>query len=201
MARTNRYSTIVSWVKIALPTLALGLLASLFLFSRTPDPDAALPLTELDLDQVAIEQRLSQPRFASTLDDGREITLIADSILQSSRATSQIFLETVEVELELSTDDGGNAVLNANDGQVDLIDQIADLMGDVRMRTSDGYHLNSDAMTIGIGEGLSLVSPGPVHGRGPDFELEAGAMELSGPSGAAVLHFTNGVRLLYGTGD
>jgi hypothetical protein len=33
--------------------------------------------------------------------------------------------------------------------------------------------------------------------EGPGLTLEAGAMVLEGPDGAAVLSFTGGVRLLY----
>ena len=198
MAGLNRHSTIVAWVKIALPALALILLASLFLFSRTPDPDAALPLSNLDIDQVTVEQRLSEPRFASTLEDGREVIVTADSVVQSSNTTNEIVLEQVDASLQLSADDIADLV--ANDGLIDLITQTMSLTGDVELVTQSGYHLISDAMDISIADTLSVVSPGPVTSNGPGYQLDAGAMTLTGPEGQAVLEFTDGVRLLYDAG-
>ena len=198
MASVNRYSTIVTWVKVALPLLALALLSTLFLFSRTPDPDAAIPFADVDVAQIAREQRLSQPRFAGTLDDGREVTLIADSAIPSEEDLNQIALSGIEGRVGLSGVD--YLVVTAVDGVLNLVDQRASLEGDVEVVTSQGYRLSSDAMSISIGE-FRIVSPGEVMATGPGFDLTAGTMELFGPNDAAVLSFTGGVRLLYEPGD
>jgi lipopolysaccharide export system protein LptC len=77
MARHNRYSRLVGGLKVVLPIAALALLSTLFLLSDPPDPDRALPYAEVDVAQLARELRLTQPRFAGVLPDGREITLVA----------------------------------------------------------------------------------------------------------------------------
>ena len=56
MAAPNTYSTVVSWAKIILPLVALGLLSTLFLFSRTPDPNRAIPFAAVDVEELAREQ-------------------------------------------------------------------------------------------------------------------------------------------------
>lgn len=192
----SRYTTVVNWAKVILPTLGLGLLSSLFLFSNTTDPENALPFADIDLDQITSEQRLSQPRFASTLDDGREVTLVADSAVQTGVQTDRIALENVWLDMALNDEE--RALLRSDRGTVFLGQQFVDLMGDVLTQTDGGLTLRSDAMTVAMaGDTMRVVSPGPVRGTGPGFMLTAGAMELTGAAGAEVAHFTNGVRLVY----
>lgn len=193
----NRYSTIVSWVKVVLPLLALALLASLFLLSRAPDPDAALPFADIDIEQIAREQRLSRPRFAGTLEDGREFVLVSNTAAPVPGAPNRIQVDGIEADLELTGDD--HARLIAEAGIIDLSDQSADLSGSVRLTTETGYRVESDRITVGMNV-LQIDSPEAVTVTGPQFRLTAGAMRMTGPANAATLHFTGGVRLLYGAG-
>jgi lipopolysaccharide export system protein LptC len=194
LAQVNRYSTLVSWAKVILPLLALALMSTLFLFSRAPNPDAALPFAEVDVEQIAREQRLTQPRFAGTLVDGREVTLVAREAAPASSNPNLIALSVVEGRVELPGDNF--LVLNARDGALDMGEQFADLQGDVRIVTSQGYRLISDAMQVSL-SAFRLVSPGEVTASGPGFDLTAGAMDVSGEDDETVLSFTGGVRLLY----
>lgn len=63
----NSYSRIIFWLKIALPLLALAVLSTLFLFSPRVDIDGALPYSEVDVEQLAREQRLTQPEYTSVM--------------------------------------------------------------------------------------------------------------------------------------
>jgi len=198
MAPMNRHSVIVWWVKVILPIVGILLLASLFLFSRSPNPDAALPFADVDVARIAADQRLSQPRFAGTLEDGRGVTLISDTATPSSERDTFIHLDTVEARVELSDD--AFLLLDALSGTLDLGERVADLAGDVDIRTTQGYRVSSDAMQVAMDQ-LHLVSPGPVAASGPDFTLQAGSMEVFDPGTGAVLSFAGGVRLLYGTGN
>jgi len=192
----NRYSTLVTWAKMVLPTLGLALLSSLFLLSDTTDPEGALPFADIDLEQVTNEQRLSQPRFASTLGDGREVTLVADSAVQTVTQTDEIALVDVWLDMAMSGDD--RALVRSDTGTVFLNAQYVDLLGDVLAQTDAGYNLRSEAMSVSTGgDTLTITSPGAVRGTGPGLTLEAGAMVLTGPPGGEVAHFTGGVRLVY----
>lgn len=198
MTAPNRYSTLVSWVKVALPLIALALLSTLFLFSRTPNPEDALPFAEVDIEQLAREQRLSRPRFAGTLEDGREVTLMADSAAPEAGDPNLIRLSVVESVVAFAPDD--RLVLTAEDGEIDLAAQRVALAGDVTAATSAGWRLGSDRLTIAM-DRMNLASPGPVTLSGTGLRLEAGAMDLTGPEGEAFLSFTGGVRLLYDPGE
>lgn len=195
MAQGNRHSTIVAWAKVILPIVGILLLSSLFLFSQSPDPDAALPFADVDVEQIARDQRLSQPRFAGTLEDGREVTVVSDTATPSPDDPNRILLDQIEARLEITRQD--YVLLTAQSGRIDTSSQLAHLQGGVRLLSSHGYRLSSEEMNMSLAD-LRLVSPGPVVASGPGFDLEAGSMEVVGPDQDAVLSFTNGVRLVYG---
>lgn len=194
----NRYSTLVAWAKVVLPLIALALLSTLFLFSRTPNPENALPFANIDLDQLAREQRLSQPRFAGTLADGRPVTLTSDSAVQRSGQPNRVHLDNVQTDLVLNADE--TLAISSKTGDFDLARQIIELIGEVRLLTTSGYLLLSEAIDIAMDE-MRLTSPGAVELTGPELWLSAGAMELTGGDGQALFSFTGGVRLLYVPAD
>jgi lipopolysaccharide export system protein LptC len=194
MARHNRYSRLVGGLKVALPLVALALLSTLFLLSDPPDPDRALPYAEVDVAQLARELRLTQPRFAGVLPDGREITLVADAAAPDFDATDVIVTDQIEGRIAVSDD--GYVLLDAGAGRIDMARRVADLTDGVAAETTQGYRIASDTMQVSLAE-LGMTAPQRVRIDGPGLTLEAGAMVLEGPDGAAVLSFTGGVRLLY----
>ena len=64
MSTLTRHTKVVRAARVVLPLLALALLSSLFLLTQTPNPDAAIPYAEADVQLLAREQRLTAPRFA-----------------------------------------------------------------------------------------------------------------------------------------
>ncbi|NKX45126.1 LPS export ABC transporter periplasmic protein LptC [Roseicyclus persicicus] len=198
MAAPNRYSTLIAWTKVALPLIALALLSTLFLFSRTPNPEDALPFAAVDVEQLAREQRLSRPRFAGTMEDGREVTLVAETAAPATTNPNLILLTEVETRVTLGA--GDRLTLTAATGDIDLAAQRVDLAGTVDAATTAGFALRSERVTVAM-DTMRLAAPGPVVLTGPGMTLEAGAMEITGPEGQAFLSFTGGVRLLYQPGD
>ena len=194
MAGPNRYSTLVSWAKVLLPLTALGLLSTLFLFSRTPNPQDALLFNDVDIGQLGTERRLTEPRFAGILGDGQPVTLTADSAVQRMDDPNTLQMDRVETEVALK--DGENLHLTADHGDYDSLAQIVDLTGAVNAQTTAGYQLMSERILVAMAA-MQMTSPGAVMLRGPGMMLEAGAMQLTGPEGQALVHFTGGVRLLY----
>jgi lipopolysaccharide export system protein LptC len=197
MAGSNRYSTAVTWLKVLLPMIALALLSTLFLFARKPDPEAALPYADVDVAQLVREQRLSRPRFAGTLEDGREVTLVADTAAAAVDDPSTITMTDIESRVVLSGDTA--LLLSAEHGDLDLGGQVVALDGAVNAATTNGYEMTTDRLTVAM-DAMRLTAPGGVVLTGPGLTIEAGAMELSGHEGAAFLSLTGGVRLLYDAG-
>jgi lipopolysaccharide export system protein LptC len=198
MAVRNTYSRLVGGLKVTLPLVALGLLSSLFLLSEPPDPDRALPYAEVDVAQLARELRLTQPRFAGVMPDGREITLVAEAAAPDFDTTDVIVTDLVEGRIAL--DDDEFLMIDAQAGRIDVAARVADLSGGVEAETTQGYRLISDRILLQLAE-LGLGVPGSVRIEGPGLTITADAMELTGPAGEAVLSFTGGVRLLYQAED
>ena len=196
MAGPNRYSTLVAWAKVLLPLTALGLLSTLFLFLRTPNPQDALLFNDVDIGQLGAERRLTEPRFAGILGDSQPVTLTADRAVQRMDDPNTLQMDRVETEVALK--DGENLHLTADHGDYDSLAQIVDLTGAVNAQTTAGYQLMSERILVAMAA-MQMTSPGAVMLRGPGMMLEAGAMQLTGPEGQALLHFTGGVRLLYDT--
>ena len=70
MVRDNLYSRAIFVTKLTLPLVALGLLSTVFLLARSPNPEDAVTFAKVDVDTLMREQRLSSPRFAGESNDG-----------------------------------------------------------------------------------------------------------------------------------
>jgi lipopolysaccharide export system protein LptC len=194
MAPSNTYSRVVAWVKIILPLLALALLSTLFLFSRTPDPNRAIPFANVDVEELAREQSLGQPRFAGTLSDGREVIFTADRATPVAGEPNHI--EATDIEARVDLDEYSVLLIVAETGLFDLAAQLADLSNSVGLTTSNGYQLTTDLLRFNLSEFMAS-SPGPVGVTGPGITLQAGAMEVSGTEGNNLVVFNGGIRMLY----
>lgn len=194
MARDDFYSNAVIWVKVTLPLVALGLLSTLFLFASAPDPDAALPFADVDLEDITREQRISSPRFAGVLGEGQELVLIAETVSSTGGALDRLNAVGLEGRVELSPTEFW--LLDAARGGFDMNAQNATLYDGVQMRSSDGYTLESLSMDMAMNR-LDIQSTAPVAIDGPGLTLTAERMEVGGPDGGTIMHFTGSVRMIY----
>lgn len=194
MARGDFYSTTVNWVKVTLPLIAIALLSSLFLLSGTPDPEAALPYAEVDIEQITREQRVTAPRFAGVLDEGREIILLAEAVAADTGQIDRIRAQSIDGRIDIDATEV--MTLRATLGEFDMAAQIASLNDGVSVETTQGYRMESDSVIMALDE-IRLSAPTPVHITGPGLDLTADAMEIEEINGAPILRFTGSVRMLY----
>lgn len=194
MPGSNRYSQVVSYVKIVLPIIAIGILSTLFLLSRTPDPERAIPFANVDLEELAREQRLGSPRYAGTTNAGREVVVVAETAAPVDGQLDLISVDTLDARIEL--DDTRFVDITSLQGVINLETNIADLSTDVEVADSTGYTLDTENLLVNFRE-FAMSSPTDVVVEGPGFHLEAGSMDLSGAEGAQVLIFNGGVKVLY----
>jgi len=187
---SNSYSTLVAWMKIILPLVAIGVLSTLFLFAGRPDPEDALIVSDIDVAELADEQRLGRPRFAGLLEGGQSLRFTAERAAPLADSTDLFAAEDVAVRVTLSL--GLEALVDAQSALVDMNAQIAELSGGVVIRRTDGLRLQTQAMTLGLAS-LSAES-GAVEIIGPGLTLDAAAMRVSGD---AQFDFTGGVRVIY----
>lgn len=193
-SQRNTYSVIVSWAKIILPMVALGLLSTVFLFSRQIDPEAAIPFADIDLEARLREQRLSKPNYATTTEDGSALTIVAESaapILNGDGGTAE------NIVARLKRTDGTTIDMTSDSGMIQGTKTLT-LTGNVAIDTSDGYSLRSDEMVSAMNR-TDITSPGPITGTGPFGDLQAGRMHLTVPENedGILAVFEGGVRLIY----
>ncbi len=199
MARADRHTRVVGWLKVALPLAALAILSTLFLVARRIDPEDALPYAEVDVEELAREPRMTAPTYAGTTSDGASVTLTADEARPASDGSPA---QAAGLRLDLATPDGGETELVAADAQMDDTAQELVLSGGVTVTTSTGYRLETAEVAAKL-DRTGLESRAPVRATGPVGEITADGMVLSQDNrtpGAYVLVFKGGVRLIYQPG-
>lgn len=195
--RDNFHSTAVAWLKVALPLAALGILSTLFLVSRTVDPEAAIPNAEVDIAERVREPRLTMPTWAGMTEDGAALTVTADEARPDGGGDTGASAQALHATLDMP--DGGRVELVADRGQMQPDGSEMTVSGDVVVTTSSGYRVTTDALSAQMNR-TGLSSDSTVIATGPIGRLTAGAMRLSeaeGNAGTYVLVFNGGVRLVY----
>lgn len=188
------YSRFVRFAKVIFPLLALALLSTLFLFSRTFDPSEAIIISDLDVEKIAREQILASPRFSGITSDGSEILIAATSAKpdpdNQKRLTAEEITATLQTEIGVSYD--MRAMGGIYDGETNLLF----LSGGVELNSSDGYELMTDSLSANM-KITELDAPTKIQGMGPSGKIEAGNMTLRQTGDTQVLEFKNGVKLIY----
>lgn len=193
----NFHSTLVAWLKVLLPLVALAILSTLFLVSHTIDPSDAIPFAEVDIAERVREPRLTAPTWAGVTDDGAALTISA--AIARPQQDEETGAQASKVAAKLETPDGGLAELIADHGMLDTTAEHLTVAGDVKITTSTGYQISSDAMTAALNR-TSLISEGPVTALGPVGTIDSGSMEMrqdTSEDGTYLLVFKDGVKLLY----
>ena len=100
---------------------------------------------------------------------------------------------------EVALHNGPVVELEADTGDLHIPTERLDLAGNVRIRTSEGYRMNSEQATLDLQAG-SLVAGNAVETTGPLGRIDSGSLtvEPAAESGEARrFSFGNGVRLVY----
>lgn len=197
MARHNSlHSQLVAWMKILLPLAALGLLSTLFLLSRTVDPNQPIPVAEVGLEQRAQKQGASNATFTGVTDEGDLIKLNAEVARPDAKDQRRILAEVVDSRLTLTS--GSLIDIVSNEAEVHQDDFTIKLIGDVQITTSTGYRMNTEILNSRFDK-LYAQTPGPVTGNGPPGDIDAGRMLLAPneETGDTHLFFTDGVKVIY----
>lgn len=193
----NSYSRVIFWLKIILPLLALAVLSTLFLFSDRINVDGALPYSEVDVQQLAREQRLTRPEYSSITTDGSALRINADVARPQTGATGAASARALVVRYE--TTDGLRIDLTSKTGRLDDAKGEVILRDGVTIKTSSGYDLVTNGLD-GMLDRTLMVSQGAVTGTGPLGRIDAGHMEISrldAATGDYLLIFNQGVKLVY----
>ncbi len=193
MAQDDKYSRMISRLKVVLPLIALATLSTLFLVAETLDPEAAIPFAEVDIDQILEDQGITQPSFGGVTTDNAKVALSAETV----RPEGELFAGRA-LELTIDLPNGGSLSVVSPDGLVDMVRQEAQLSGGVRIESSAGYDLVTESVRAGWSVAM-LETQSDIVATGPGGRIEAGRMHLTaiGETDAHLLVFKDGVRLIY----
>lgn len=195
--RENSYSRFVAWVKIILPLGALALMSSLVLFSRSIDPEGALTYSELDLKDLARKQAVSRPTYSGVTSDGAAIIVRAKTARPEFKTPGTG--SATDLIADIAFPDGARVHATAETGRLDTTARQADLTGNVRIETSIGYVMTTEALHTNL-DATDIHTSAPVEGHGPLGQLNADRMHLSEDEknpGSYLLVFQGGVKLIY----
>lgn len=192
----NHYSTLVRWLKVGLPLAALMILSTLFLLARTIDPAQSIPYAEVSATDLAREQRIGQPRYATVTRDGTAVSLSAD--MARPKIGTPSILNASDLRAQFDTSDGEWLTVDALDGVVDGQRQTMELGGGVVLNTSLGYRIETDRLAANLID-LQIETDQSIRAVGPLGELEAGKLLVSQnkETGHYLVAFKGGVRLIY----
>lgn len=190
---------VIAWLKIILPLTALGLLATLFLFSRNVDPTDVDPVTDIDLRQRAGDEQLTGPVFAGASERGDLVRLTADAARPDPATPGRMVVDAPRAHLNLT---GGSRIdLGARSGVFVLAESRVTLSGSAFLDSSAGYRVRTEKLDMALRE-IRVESPTPVAAEGPPGRISAGRLLITAApdaSGAQLL-FTDGVKLVYDPG-
>lgn len=193
----NSYSRFVAYTKVILPIIALGILSTLFLFSRNIDPSQSIPFADVDVNELAREQRIGSPNYAGVTDDGSAISITAASAMPAPDNPNIITATDMVTIIEDAT--GGRLDITSKTGTIDSAQQQVTLGGGVQILTSTGYTISTAGLSADLDQ-TSVISDGRITATGPLGVINAGQMTLSGqnkPDQSHLLVFKGGVKLIY----
>jgi lipopolysaccharide export system protein LptC len=196
----DRYSRRVAIAKIALPLLAVALLASLFIYSKTNPVRDGLIFADSELKRIASEAQITNPRFSGVTTAGDAFSVSATIAIPDAPKPGRIDLTDPSASISFAS--GVDLESSAKTGSLDIKTSIARLAGEVFLQTSNGYRAETSEIMVNLRSG-NVESPDGVRASGPIGEIEAGAMQLvqdldKNPGGGqSVLIFKNGVKVVY----
>lgn len=189
------YSRAVAGLKILLPLFALGLLSTLFLLSRPVDPEANLPFSREEVDELKKEQRVGRPTYTGMTGDGSAITVIADTARPD--ATNPARFDADNLSAQIETERGVLIDIDAPSGIIDNDSELLTLSGGVEVHTSDGYTVLTNEVETTL-DSTRLQTMGRVEGSGPSGDLSANRMEMTQQeNGSTLMVFKGNVKVIY----
>ncbi|MCF6444548.1 LPS export ABC transporter periplasmic protein LptC [Nereida sp. MMG025] len=182
-------------MKIILPVFAIALLSLLFLLAKPSEPISNVPFTDVDVDSIVADQRISSPSFAGLAEDGTSIRIEAADAKPDTNMNGALTARDLTARIDLI---GGTSIeMEAAIGQINSTENTALFGGGVIVETTSGMRLTTLTLIAGLDSGF-VETQGAVEGTSPMGTVNAGKMRLERASnGTHLLVFQDGVRLIY----
>ncbi|WP_174821566.1 LPS export ABC transporter periplasmic protein LptC [Ruegeria arenilitoris] len=185
----------VQFFKVVLPLVAILMLSTVFLLSRSIETNVSVPFSQQDIDERLADQVVTQPNYRGTTRKGEEVQIQATRATQGTEASTPT---AAEFRGRLGLSGGGVITLDSNSGMIRPDKNIATFIGDVVITSTDGTEITTDLLNTALDE-IRGDAPGEVHGTGILGNISAGGMTFGTEKKDGPVHiiFTDGVKLIY----
>ncbi len=166
----DRYSRLVGLMKIVLPGVGFGILATALMWqSIVPAGTLGRALPRVDADSVQ-RHEMTSPKYVGADDKNRPYHVEAKSARLIEAKSDRVMLEAPKASMTL---DGGHWVaVTSQRGIFNQKSRLVELSGDVNVFHDANYTFRTDAATV---DALNKTAWGdrPVVGSGPKATIEA----------------------------
>ncbi|WP_217359168.1 LPS export ABC transporter periplasmic protein LptC [Ruegeria arenilitoris] len=185
----------VQFLKVVLPLVAIGMLSTVFLLSRSIETNVSVPFSQQDIDERLADQVVTQPDYRGTTRKGEDVQIEA---IRATQGTEGEAPTAAEFRGRLGLLSGGVITLDSNSGMIRPDENTATFVGDVVITTTDGIVVTTDLLNTALDE-IRGDTPGQVDGTGIIGDFTAGRMTFGTEKKDGPVHiiFTDGVKLVY----
>ncbi|MEQ8665007.1 MAG: LPS export ABC transporter periplasmic protein LptC [Rhodospirillales bacterium] len=188
------YSAVVRFLRIALPIVALALVALVAAWPYLQKENIAFTIgfvtSELTGDQQPV---MVNPRYTGTDQQDRPYSITADLAHNLVQDTTRVDLDNPKADMTL--EDGTWLVVTADKGVYARTEEILDLSGSVNLFQDEGYELKTESVRIDLDAGTA-ESTTPTEGQGPFGLLKAEGFRVL-DLGKTILFTGNASLVLY----
>lgn len=170
----RRYTRLVAWAKIILPTAALGLIALVILWPTLRDEIAPLAVEVQRSEDGTVQ--MTNPRYFGTTSNDLPFSVTGISAVQSGAEDGVVVLEKPQGEITM--EDGMWYAVDAETGRLDREDGFLELRGDVNLFRDDGFEMSTEAANIDL-ETNEAWGDVPVRVQGPTANLTAEGFRIT----------------------
>ncbi|WP_108861643.1 LPS export ABC transporter periplasmic protein LptC [Ruegeria sp. Alg231-54] len=189
------HSRRVQFFKVVLPLVAIAMLSTVFLLSRSIETNVSVPFNQQDIDERLADQVVMQPNYQGTTRKGEDVQIEASRATQGTEGEAPT---AAEFRGRFGLLNGGVITLDSNTGMIRPDKNTATFVGDVVITTTDGIVVTTDLLNTALDE-IQGDTPGQVDGTGIIGDFTAGRMTFGTEKKDGPVHiiFTDGVKLVY----
>lgn len=185
------YSRFVTWMKVLLPILAVGLIVLVIAWPRIKsDETFRIGFASVNLTGET-EAGMDNARYVGTDDSRRPFSVTADLARAVENGANEVVLELPKADLTL--EDGTWLVMTANTGRYAHDASLLNLKGGVNLFHDTGYEISTEVLDVDLKAG-SARGDTPLSGHGPFGELKARGINLIDKG--QVIYFTGPARVV-----
>ncbi len=192
------YSRFVTLAKLLLPTVAVALIAAVFIWPQLQPRDSGFNLGFSELKIGDAERlRMINPRYTGLDQNQLPYEVTAEVANQDSPKADDIELEKPKADMTLS--DGTWIAIEAPEGNYGQKTQLLDLFGGVNLFHDSGYEFNSPTARVDLTKGTAEGNE-RITGHGPFGDAEGEGFRLL-DKGKTIIFTGKSKVVLYSEGD